>query len=118
MLELQSYQALGRHQDGWLAQRLGVAPELERQALETLAMSGQISQRAGRWCLENAAPVDLRVDAEAAARQRAFWVAVAAQRAEHAKGMFAYNICAVSEADLARLKQLARDFLQQARTII
>jgi len=117
-LELEQYQALGEHADGWIAQRLGVSPEIERQALETLALSGQISKQEGSWRVEEAAPVDLRVDPEAAARQRAFWVGVAAARAERAKGMFAYNVCALSERDLARLKQLAREFLQQARAII
>jgi transcriptional regulator with XRE-family HTH domain len=117
-LELAEYQALPTHRDGWIAARLGLDPDLERQALETLALSGQITQRAGRWCVDEAAPVDLRVDPEAAARQRAFWVGVAAERAEHVKGMFAYNVCAVSERDLLRLKQLAREFLQQARTVI
>jgi hypothetical protein len=32
--------------------------------------------------------------------------------------MFAYNVCAVSERDLDRLKALQRAFLQQARNII
>jgi hypothetical protein len=32
--------------------------------------------------------------------------------------MFAYNSCAWSERDLARLRTLQRDFLPQARTIL
>jgi transcriptional regulator with XRE-family HTH domain len=117
-LELHAYQSLPRHEDGWIARRLGLPPETERLALETLALSGQITLRGGHWCVEDASPVNLRVDPDAAARQRQFWLGVAAQRAADTPGMFAYNICAVSERDLARLRTLQRDFLQQARTII
>ncbi len=117
-LELEDYRALSRHEPGWVARRLGISEEIERQALETLALSGQISMKARRWCLEDSSPVDLRVEPEAAARQREFWASVAAERVKMAKGMFAYNICGVSERDLSRLKELQRDFLQQARTII
>jgi transcriptional regulator with XRE-family HTH domain len=117
-LELEDYRALSRHQPGWVARRLGISEEIEQQALETLALSGQISMKAGHWCLEDSSPVDLRVEPEAAARQREFWASVAAERVKMAKGMFAYNICGVSERDLSRLKELQRDFLQQARTII
>jgi transcriptional regulator with XRE-family HTH domain len=117
-LELAAYHSLPRHEEGWLARRLGLTLATERQALETLALSGQIAQRGGRWCVEDASPVNLRVDPEAAARQRQFWVGVAAERAADTPGMFAYNICGVSERDLARLRTLQRDFLQQARTII
>jgi transcriptional regulator with XRE-family HTH domain len=117
-LELEAYRALDRHESGWIARRLGIPEATERQALETLSLSGQIALRGGRWCVEDSSALNLRTDPEAAERQREFWARVAAERVNRARGMFAYNICAVSARDLGRLKALEREFLQQARSII
>lgn len=117
-MELAEYQKLGRHQEGWFARRLGIALADERRCLELLASSQQITLHDGVWRAVPVAATNLRKDPADAIAQRAFWTAVAAERAKHAKGMFAYNVCALSERDLDRLKALQRSFLHQARNII
>ncbi len=117
-LELAAYRALERHQPGWIAARLGISEAREREALALLAQSGQIVSTGGLYTVNQTAPLNLRDDPGAARAQRAFWVQVAAERASVAQGMFAYNVCGVSAADLGRLKQLQRDYLQRARAII
>jgi transcriptional regulator with XRE-family HTH domain len=117
-LELSDYRALPRHEPGWIARRLDIPLRVEVEALDVLEEGGVIELRRGAYRASDAEAIDLRADPDAAAAQRAFWVGVAAERARRAKGMFAYNVCGVSEADLARLKALQRDFLQQARAIV
>jgi hypothetical protein len=47
--------------------------------------------------------VDFRRDPEAAQRLKAFWAALAAERSKAQRpGLFAYNVFAVSRADLER----------------
>lgn len=116
-LELESYQRLPRHRSGWIAKQLGVPQQVEEQALNLLERSGEITMVDGRW-QARPSTVNLRRDPKAALGQRRFWVEVAAERALEDPGMFAYNVCGVSERDLERLKRMQRDFMQQARSII
>lgn len=117
-MELAEYQALPEHPAGWFARRLGISLRDEERCLSLLASSQQTTLQNGLWRAAPAEATNLRKDPSEAIAQRAFWTKVAAERAKAAKGMFAYNVCAVSEHDLDRLKMLQRTFLQQARTII
>ncbi len=117
VLELDAYQRLEQHPPGWIAAQLGVDRKIENKALTLLEQSGEISFVDGLWRTQ-ATTVNLRRDPKTAITQRRFWVEVAVERAASDPGMFAYNVCSLSLADLERLKRLQRDFLQQARTII
>lgn len=118
-LELHAYQQLARHRRGWIARQLGIEQAIEDQALQLLESSGQITWLGGKWHVAPAATVvNLRHDPKAALAQRVFWSRVAADRAPRDPGMFAYNVCSISERDLERLKRLQREFLQQARLLI
>jgi transcriptional regulator with XRE-family HTH domain len=117
-MELEAYQALHRHEPGWFAERLGISARDEQRCLSLLASSQQITLQSELWGPAPAGATNLRKDPSEAVEQRAFWTRVAADRANRAKGMFAYNVCALSERDLDRLKALQRTFLQQARSII
>lgn len=117
-LELRDYVRLRRHDGVWLAERLGVSRSVVDRAIELLDSSGQITWRDEHWRVVSEAALDLRSDPNAARAQRAFWTDVAAQRSKTAKGMFAYNVCGISEADLRRLTRMQRDFLQAARAVI
>ena len=63
--------------------------------------------------------VDFRRDPSAAQGLKAFWAKLAAERTEARRpGLFAYNVFAVSRADLERLQALQRAYLNEMRTII
>lgn len=117
-LETVDYARRG-HEPGYIAAALGISLELEQQCLAKLKQAGQIVWRGGRFRPKTAVLVDFRKDPQASQQLKAYWAALAA---EHTKvrrpGLFAYNIFAVSRADLARLEALQRDCLQEMRTIV
>jgi transcriptional regulator with XRE-family HTH domain len=97
----------------------GIKPSEVQASLRLLAASGQIRLRAGRYEPSKVQAVDFRRDPEAAQRLKAFWAALAAERSQAQRpGLFAYNVFAVSRADLERLQSLQRAYLNEMRTII
>jgi hypothetical protein len=117
-LEIADYRKRA-HRPGLIARAVGISAELEAQCLQKLAASGHIRKRRGRWVPEAVELVDFRREPEAAQWLKAFWAGVAAERSRTQRpGLFAYNVFAVSRADLARLEVLLRDYLQEMRAIV
>ena len=83
------------------------------------AETGQIRRRRGRYHVVEAGLVDTRPNPEAARRLREFW---AQQAVEHVKAQpaaaFAYNLFAVSHADLDRIRALHRSYFRELRAIV
>lgn len=118
-LELTSYRALGKHRPGWIAERIGISAEQEREGLELLARTGQIHSKRGRWEPREVTMVDTRRDAEAEHRVKHWWSRLALERLETPEsGMLSYNVFAVSESDLARIRELQLAYFRQMRGII
>lgn len=117
-LELEDYQRLAHPPPGWIARRIGIDAEEERRSLELLHRAGQIRKAGSSWQLVEAMALDVRKDPEAAARLRAFWGHVAAQRCEQGRRGTMYTLCGVSAADLERLRELQKAYFNQVRTII
>jgi transcriptional regulator with XRE-family HTH domain len=118
-LELTDYHALGKHRPGWIAERIGISLEQERECLELLAQTGQIDLRRGRWRLREVTAVDTRRDAEAEHRVKHWWSLLALERlANPDSGMLSYNVFAVSESDFARIRELQIAYFRQMRGII
>ena len=118
-LELSEYRRLPKHQPGWIAQRTGISLQEEQRCLNLLARSGQIRYHQQRWSPRSVVTVDTRHDPHAA-RKLAGWCAK--QGADYldqgTPGNFAFNLFAVSERDLERLRQLQRDYFRQLRSIV
>lgn len=117
-LELSSYAALPRHEAGWIAERIGISLEEERQCLKRLADSGQIVWQAPRWQIENVMALDTRRDPDAARRLRAWWLRRGAARIEAGERGLMYNLLGVSSADLERLRDLQKAYLSEVRAIV
>ncbi len=118
-LELADYAALPAHDDGWIARRLGVAPEIEARCLEVLAESGQIRREGGRWAPDRVLTVDTRHDPEAERRLKTFWAGVGRDRlGAGAPGLFSFNVFTVSAADLQRLRELHLGYFRALRSIV
>lgn len=116
-LELEAYARLKKHERGWIARQLGIDVAIEVEALHLLESSGQIVRDVLRYRVQSTA-VDLRADPQAAVAQRTFWTRVATDRAPDDPGMYAFNVCGVSQRDLERLKQMQREYLKRARALI
>jgi transcriptional regulator with XRE-family HTH domain len=118
-LELTDYRELRRHQPGWIAARIGISREQERECLETLAQTGQIYSKRARWELREISAVDTRRDAEAEHRVKHWWAELALARLEQRdSGLLSYNVFAVSESDLKRIQELQIAYFRQMRGII
>jgi hypothetical protein len=119
LLELTEYQALPRHVPGWIASRLGISVEEEQRCLKLLMHAGQIRQTQGRFRLRDVLAVDTRGDPQAELRVKTWWTQVALERQLGAEdSVFSYNVFAVSERDLARIRDLYRAYFRQVRSLI
>jgi len=117
-LELSSYAALPKHEDGWIARRIGISPDEESLSLRRLSESGQIVWRDQRWHIENVMALDTRRDPDAARRLRAWWLRRGAARIEAGDRGLMYNLLGVSAADLERLRELQKAYLTEVRAIV
>ncbi|HVJ18926.1 MAG TPA: DUF4423 domain-containing protein [Polyangiaceae bacterium] len=117
-LELKQYAELPAHQEGWIAAQIGVARSVETRCLRRLAESGQIEWRDERWHVSNVMAVDLRRDPQAARRLRGWWLRQGALHAEAGKRGVMYNVFSLSSADLARVRELQKDYLSALRAIV
>lgn len=119
VIDLREYGALAAHESGWIAERLGITPAEEAEAVELLLRTGQIEKRRGRLVAGRALAVDARRDPESTRMMRAFWTEVALARLRAGTdGIFSYNVFSVSEADYERLRELHRAYFQELRSIV
>ena len=118
-LELSDYQALRRHQPGWLARRLGISRAEEELCLNALATARQINLVRGRWVVDETRTVDTRAQPERGRRLKAQWLRVALERLESGvSGVFGYNLMAVSRADLTRLREMHGAYFRSMQALV
>jgi DNA-binding phage protein len=119
-LELPAYAALPEHVPGFIADQLGISLEEEERCLQLLLEIGQAQRNGGHYVVRQALAVDLRREDPISTRKlRSFWTRVALERLEAGSGgVYSYNVFGVSNADLARLRELHANYFQQMRAII
>jgi DNA-binding phage protein len=118
-LELTDYASLGKHRPGWIAARLGISLQEEQRCLSTLAAARQIRMHEHRWVIDQTQTVDMRGNPEGSRKLKAEWMKVALSRIEGGvSGTFAYNLMALSRADLARLKELHRAYFRNMQALV
>lgn len=118
-LELKEYASLPEHQEGWIACQLGLTVEVEKEALELLARTGQIQLHERKWRVTSVQTVDTRRDPQAAKVLKAWWFGVGRDRfLEDAAGVFSYNLFGVSNKDFAHLQDLQRAYFRELRSIV
>jgi transcriptional regulator with XRE-family HTH domain len=119
VLELEDYQALPKHEAGFIARRLGIPKEEEQRCLELLARTRQIRKQGKHWVVDRSRVVDTRAAPERSREVKDWWARVALDRIRAGEGLvFSYNLFSVSTADLGRIQEAYRSFYQQMRTII
>lgn len=119
MVDLPSYQALGKHQRGWFASRLGISIQEEQACLDHLVSKGQLELSQGRYVSGAALNVDTRPDPAATRQLASFWLKEGSERVlSPGRGRFAFNTFAVSEKDLAKAKELQSEYFRQLRALV
>jgi transcriptional regulator with XRE-family HTH domain len=118
-LELSEYLALSRHENGWIARRLGISVQEEARCLEVLEESGQIVRKGRRIRLTGSQTVDTRHDPLAERKLKQWWAELGVARlATGAPGLFSFNVFSVSQHDLERLRELHQSYFRQLRSIV
>jgi hypothetical protein len=119
-METAAYQSLPRHEPGWIAARLGIAPAHEQRCVDKLTAAGILRREAARYSVTGALTVDTRADPEAVRQLMAHWSEVALGRfgARRESDLFAYNVLSVSQADLRRIRELLRGAYREIRSIV
>lgn len=118
-LELEEYSLLRTHREGWIASRLDLDIEIEREALRLLERTGQIEMNEGKWRVISTQTIDTRQDPEAARILKAWWFGVGKERfLKNAEGVFSYNLFGVSNKDFAHLQELQRAYFRELRSIV
>lgn len=118
-LEIADYKALPAHVDGWVAERLAIPLAVEKACLDALAAAGQIAWDGVRWHPRDVGAVDTRRDPEVGKRLKAWWAKVGLERmGTDPDGLWSYNVFAVSERDLAKLRELHLAYFRALRAIV
>lgn len=119
VIELPEYQALPKHEPGFIAERLRIGPEEAARCVALLLETGQLKKRGKRLVPGAALTVDTRGDAARSREAKAFWTRVALERLESGvDGTFSYNLFSVSRADLERIRELHRAYFRELRRIV
>lgn len=118
-LELETYQRLKQHQPGWIADRVGLSLEQERDGLYHLERAGQIRMKAGLWRVLPLPSVDTGSRPEDAKRLREYWAQEAVERLKSGvEGIFSYNLVSVSSEDLAKIAAIHRSYFREIREVV
>ncbi len=118
-LELDGLPNRANLQVPWLTQRLGIAREQVRAALQVLTQSGQVRLVNGGYRLSESLVVETSRDLERARLLKATWAKVATERLEAGgAGNFGYSLFAVSKQDLAQLRELHLQYVREMQQII
>ena len=119
VLELEQYQALPKHQRGFIAKVLGISPKEEETCLQILRKAGQIKLDGERWVIVEQRTLDTRTVKQRAHDPRGFWIDVAHQSwKRQIPGAYSYNICSLSAADFERLRTLYRRFFSEMQELV
>lgn len=121
-LELEPYRALPRHEPGFIAARLGISPVEEEECLAALLRAKQIRRRKGRFEVVRVLAIDTRDDAARNLALKRHWFAVVSAELERRgipEGALAsYNLFAIAEADLERVRQEHLAYYERVRAIV
>lgn len=102
-----------------IARLTGMPPAQVEEDLALLFASDQVYRQGGRYLPGPVQAVDFRREPAQAQGVKAYWARLAAERAANQRpGLCAFNVFAVSRADLSRLVELQRAYLREMRTII
>jgi transcriptional regulator with XRE-family HTH domain len=117
-LDLESYKQLREHRVGWVAQRLRIPVDEEVRCLDLLEQAGNVVMRDRRYVAVPLAAVDTRLAGRKLDLKR-WWASVALDRlGQDNESIHSWNLFTVSQAELAQLKELQRQYYRAMREIV
>ena len=121
-LELEQYRALPAHRPGFIAERVGITVEEEAACLAALLKAKQVRRRRGRFEVGRVLTVDTREDPAGNLALKRHWLAVASAELERrgiaADALASYNLFAIAEGDLQRIRQAHLEYYERVRAIV
>ena len=121
-LELGAHEGLPAQLSESIAARIGIGRDLAEACLKALAAAGQIRRRNGRWTLTRILSVDTRDNPEGNLRLKRHWAQVGVERLAGAAlpegSQYSYNLFAVSEEGLERIRQAHLQYYERVRAIV
>jgi transcriptional regulator with XRE-family HTH domain len=119
LLETKPYQRR-KHQEGWIAAKLGIPLEIEKRCVERMLAAGIVSWRDERLSLNKTATIYTGQRPEDVAKIKAHWMNVAKERmaAPREGDRFAYNIMSLSEEDYQKVQGILEDTYRQIRSVV
>lgn len=104
----------------WIAGVLGLTEAECDSALEHLARAGLVSRDGDRYVPHQTLSVDTRGGKHAVRALKVHWADVATKRAASPlpEDVFGYNVISVSDADLARIRELLANTYREIRSIV
>jgi Domain of unknown function (DUF4423) len=120
VLETTGYRALPAHQPGYVAHVLGIELAQEQLALDLLVKAGSVQLRDGLYEGRDDETVDTRGDRSRVTQLLQHWTTAARDRIEQrgADDLFAYNVFALSDADLTHAREILRRAYRELRTLV
>ena len=121
-LELEQYRALPAHEPAVVARSVGISVAESEACLEALLRAKQVRRRGGRYRVARVLAVDTRQDAVGNLGLKQHWFAACADRLASfgipSDGLASYNLFAIAEADLERVRQAHLDYYERLRAIV
>ena len=118
-LQTEAYLQLQSHEPGWIAARIGIPEDVERECIELLEASGQIQRIKGRFEVTRVQAIDTRSDPASGLRLKQWWARVGLDAiAAEKPGLFSFNVFSVSDADLERLREMHRSYYRALRAVV
>jgi len=120
VLEIEDYRALTSHDDGFVAQRLGIPVGVARDALQRLEAAAVIRSENGLWCQDRPLTVDTRGARDDLSLLIRHWSAEGYRRIaeRRPRDFFAYNVMSSSRADYERIRDLLRRTFREIQSIV
>jgi transcriptional regulator with XRE-family HTH domain len=121
-LELEEYRSLPQHEPAVLARSVGISVAEAERCLAALLRAKQVRRRGGRYRVGRVLSVDTRHDPAGNLALKRHWFALTSERLARAgipeHGLASYNLFAISDADLDRVRQAHLDYYERVRAIV
>jgi hypothetical protein len=122
LLELESYKALKKYPEGWIASKLGITVTQERSAIKLLKQAGVLAFKNGKYHCRPLM-VDLRGDLELLKATRSYWIGRSLERVKALTQLpkdelYGYLVFSLSESAQGKVIERYLEFLAEVRFIV
>jgi transcriptional regulator with XRE-family HTH domain len=119
VLESPAYASLSKHDDTWIARRLGISIEQVRVSISLLKRSRVIRRSERGFRVRDISSVDTRGDPSGVNALLTHWSGVACARipVRRPGDLLAYNVCSLAEADFKQAREILLRAFREVRSL-